>query len=116
MCLRMEMQKTPFSTVEAARDYLRTKDIGKDSRGIIYLREGTYHVTNSISLTSEDSYVTYAAYKGESVEITGSATLENGKFKKLSEVSGEKYSSQTRLPSGVADLTGQNSRHSLSLL
>ncbi len=31
----------PFSTVEAARDYLRTKDIGKDSRGIIYLREGT---------------------------------------------------------------------------
>ena len=93
----------PFSTVEAARDYLRTKDIGKDSRGIIYLREGTYHVTNSISLTSEDSYVTYAAYKGESVEITGSATLENGKFKKLSEVSGEKYSSQTRLPSGVAD-------------
>ncbi len=52
----------------------------------IYLREGTYHVTNSISLPSEDSYVTYAAYKGESVEITGSATLENGKFKKLSEV------------------------------
>ena len=88
----------PFSTVEAARDYLRTKDIGKDSRGIIYLREGTYHVTNSISLTSEDSYVTYAAYKGESVEITGSATLDNGKFKKLSEVSGEKYSSQDCRP------------------
>lgn len=93
----------PFATIETARDYLRGKDITSDSRGIVYLREGVYHLTDSIELTHEDSYVTYVAYGGEKVEITGSAQLEESGFKKLSEAEGEQYSSKSRLKETVRD-------------
>lgn len=93
----------PFSTIEEARDYLRTKNIGRNNHGIIYLRAGSYHISDSISFTAEDSFVTLAAYGGEEVEIKGSVQLEQSKFKKLSEVSGDRYSSQSRLPNNVAD-------------
>lgn len=94
---------SPFSTIEAARDYLRTKNIDKNNRGIIYLRGGSYHITDSIAFTAEDSFVTLAAYGGEEVEIKGSVRIEQSKFKRLSEVSGDRYSSQSRLPADVVD-------------
>lgn len=93
----------PFSTIEEARDYLRTKDIGKNNHGIIYLRAGSYHISDSIAFAAEDSYVTLAAYGQEKVEIKGSVRLEQSKFKKLSEVSGERYSSKSRLPVEIVD-------------
>ncbi len=93
----------PFSTVEDARDYLRAKNIGKNNRGIIYLMAGSYHISDSIAFTAEDSYVTLAAYGNEKVEIKGSVRLEQSKFKKLREVSGDRYSSKSRLPADVID-------------
>lgn len=93
----------PFSTIEDARDYLRTGKIDKNNRGIIYLREGIYHITDSIAFTSEDSYVTLEAYKGEKVEIKGSTQLAQSKFKKLNEVFGDMYSSKSRLSADVTD-------------
>lgn len=94
---------SPFSTIEEARDYLRTKNIGKNNHGIIYLRAGSYHIADSIAFTAEDSYVTLAAYGQENVEIKGSVQLEQNKFKKLNEVSGDRYSSKSRLPADVVD-------------
>ncbi len=94
----------PFDSIEAARDYLREKGtVTENSRGVIYLREGVYHINKSIALTKEDSYVTYTAFGDEKVEITGSAKLDARKFKKLSEAEGEKYSSKSRIKEDVAD-------------
>lgn len=94
----------PFDSIETARDYLREKGtVTEDNRGIIYLREGVYHINKSIALTEDDSYVTYTAFGDEKVEITGSANLERGGFKKLSEAEGEKYSSKSRIKESVAD-------------
>jgi len=93
----------PFPSIEDARDYLRTKDLDAKNRGLIYLCGGRYRVVESIKLTAEDSYITLAAYQGEPVEISGSLTLNNGNFKKLSEVKGDKYSSAVRLQSSVSD-------------
>lgn len=96
----------PFSSIEAARDYLR-KSADSTSRKIIYIREGVYKLSDSIEFTEEDSYITVAAYRNEAVEITGSASLNPASFKKLSELSEEelsgKYSSAQRLPDEVRD-------------
>lgn len=93
----------PFKSIEAARDYMRTLQLDADNRGIIYIRGGVYSVSDSFELTSEDSYVMYSSYNGENVEITGSSTLEQSGFKKLCDVSGDQYSSQSRLPDSVKD-------------
>lgn len=96
----------PFATIEEARDYLRTQDLDYYNRGIVYIREGVYAVTNdnpTVDLSEQDSYMTFAAYTGEAVTITGTVTLDNGKFKKLSEVTGEQYSSQSRLSDDMKD-------------
>lgn len=94
----------PFNSIEVARDYIREKgSVTENNRGIVYLREGVYHINKSIALTKEDSYVTYTAFGDENVEITGSANLDAKKFKKLSEAEGEKFSSKSRVKESVAD-------------
>ncbi|MBR5536201.1 MAG: right-handed parallel beta-helix repeat-containing protein, partial [Clostridia bacterium] len=93
----------PFRAIYEAQEYLREKELSEENRGIIYLREGTYNVTESIEITEADSYITLSAYADERVEITGSAELENAKFKKLSEAEGGQFSSKARLQSGVKD-------------
>lgn len=90
----------PFATIEQARDYLRTKDIDALTPAAIYVRGGVYQssaANPTVELTEEDSYVTISAYEDEVVRITGTVTLKSENFKKLDEVSGEKYSSAVRL-------------------
>lgn len=94
----------PFASIEEARDYLRTKKLSVSNRGTVYIREGVYHVAAdnpTINLDSEDSYVTYSAYQDEEVKLSGTITLAEEKFKKLNEVTGEAFSSQSRLPESV---------------
>lgn len=98
----------PFRTIQEARDYLKGKDLEEGNRGIVYIRKGVYYVDSSdpvIGLGAEDSYVTYAAYRGEEVELSGLFTLENSHFRKLDQVdlTQEKYSSSARLPEGIKD-------------
>ena len=98
----------PFPTILQARDYLREKNLSAENRGIVYIRKGIYYVDSSdpsIELGAEDSYVTYAAYRGEEVELSGLFTLKNSNFRKLSQVdlSQEKYSSSVRLPEEIKD-------------
>jgi parallel beta-helix repeat protein len=69
----------PFATLEGARDAIR--QIRKDEGGLkkpvtVYLRKGTYYLASPFALTPEDSGtkdapITYAAYRGEVVVISG---------------------------------------------
>lgn len=97
----------PFSTIREARDYLEGKT-SASARGSVYIRGGTYFVNKNdptIELNAENSYVTYSAYQNEEVVISGLVTLDDTKFKKLSEVDPEegKYSSNSRLNPAVRD-------------
>lgn len=99
-------KEDPFATVEQARDFMRKQSLDETNRGIVYIREGVYQVTKetpTIELTGEDSYVTYAAYEGEEVVFSGTATLSKDGFHKLHEVTGEQYSSSVRLQEEMRD-------------
>lgn len=69
----------PFATLERARDAIRQikEDEGALKKPVtVYLRKGTYYLASPFALTSEDSGtkdapITYTAYKGENVVISG---------------------------------------------
>ncbi len=92
----------PFNSIEKARDYLRG-NATKDVRGVVYIREGVYHINKSIELTDEDSFVTYMAFGDEEVEISGVASLNKHNFKKLDAVTGDKFSSKSRIKEEIRD-------------
>lgn len=76
----------PLRTLEGARSAVRALRSSGDPAGItVYLREGVYRLSETFRLTAEDSGtescpITYAAYNGESVTVTGGATLDASKF------------------------------------
>lgn len=92
----------PFSSIQEATDSLAGKT-GAEKPGIIFVREGSYRLQESIRITAANSYITYAAYEKEEVEITGAVTLENANFIKLSEAEGSRYSSKSRIQNSVKD-------------
>jgi len=68
----------PFATIEKARDKIRElkQNKGFDNSIKVFLREGTYSLDKTFTLTSEDSgeigkEITYQAYFGEKVIISG---------------------------------------------
>lgn len=80
----------PFRTVEAARDALRGAEV-PDGGATVYIREGTYYLTNAFALTSSDSGregapIVYRPYGDEKVVFHGGFDLDVSKF---SNVSGE---------------------------
>ncbi|SEG93261.1 Right handed beta helix region [Nonomuraea solani] len=95
--------KDPFATIERARDALAGKT-GPRSPGLVHIREGVYQTSKTIRLNgAKDSYVTYAAYPGEQVELAGVTTLAAGRFRKLGDVPDEpKWSSKSRVPAATA--------------
>ncbi|GIH19366.1 hypothetical protein Raf01_75380 [Rugosimonospora africana] len=78
----------PFATLAKARDAVRalSTDTGLPAGGVnVYLRTGTYTQTSSFALTAADSGtatapITYQAYPGERVRITGEKRLNSGLF------------------------------------
>ncbi|WP_339311255.1 Ig-like domain-containing protein [Paenibacillus sp. FSL M7-0896] len=78
----------PFLTLEKARDTIRTlkAEEGLPEGGVtVYLREGRYERTSSFELREQDSGeagkpVTYTAYPGESVTLSGSRQLAKSAF------------------------------------
>ncbi|MEV4169903.1 right-handed parallel beta-helix repeat-containing protein [Nonomuraea sp. NPDC049709] len=97
-------KKDPFATIERARDALAGRT-GERTPGIVYIREGVYRTSRTIGVTGkEHSYVTYAAYPGEQVELAGVTTLAPDRFRRLSDVpAGEtKWSSKARVPAAAA--------------
>lgn len=82
--------KKPFKTLERARDAVRKmkgQGNGRLPKGgvTVYLREGAYERTSSFELRQQDSGeagrpVTYKAYPGETVRLTGGQNLEKSGF------------------------------------
>ncbi|WP_238653370.1 hypothetical protein [Paenibacillus piscarius] len=78
----------PFKSLEKARDTIRTlkAEEGLPEGGVtVYLREGRYERTSSFELREQDSGeadkpITYTAYPGESVILSGSEKLEKSAF------------------------------------
>ncbi|GAB3536903.1 hypothetical protein GCM10027403_19260 [Arthrobacter tecti] len=71
----------------------------------MWIRGGEYVLQDSVSLTGEEnSWVTYAAYGGEDVEITGANELPSEGWRRLGdlttdELAAQQYSSNTRITS-----------------
>ena len=77
----------PLRTLEGARDAVRElRKSGDPDGGItVYFREGVYTQLESLALTAEDSGtetcpITYKAYDGEKVVISGGYTLDPTKY------------------------------------
>lgn len=78
----------PFQTLEKARDTIRTlkTEEGLPDGGVtVYLREGRYERTSSFELREQDSGeadkpITYTAYPGEEVTLSGSRQLAKSAF------------------------------------
>ncbi|OGV69071.1 MAG: hypothetical protein A2283_01485 [Lentisphaerae bacterium RIFOXYA12_FULL_48_11] len=72
-------KKQPFQTVERAR--IAVRKAKSDRMPVtVWLREGVYSVAKTIEFTPEDSgtenaHVTYSAYKGEKVAVSGGRSI-----------------------------------------
>lgn len=95
-------KQAPFRTIAAARDALAGRT-SADRRGTVWIRGGEYPLEQSIDLSGpQNSWVTYAAYPGETVHITGAHQLPASDWKRLSdltptELAAPQYSSNARL-------------------
>jgi hypothetical protein len=72
----------PFKTIAHAKDQVRTLIKSTTGPITVYLRKGTYYLDETLKFTSEDSGnaatpITYAAYSGEEVTISGAKKLDN---------------------------------------
>lgn len=120
--------KAPFRTLEKARDAIRALKAqeGLPEGGVtVYLREGRYERTASFELGPQDSGqagkpVTYTAYPGESVTLSGSEQLAKSAFAPVTDAAilNRIISPEARTKVLVADLAalgitdyGQLSRH-----
>ncbi len=75
-------QQAPFATLLRARDEIRTKKAAGEWKSpvTVYLREGKYVLPETFRLSQQDSgtsdgIITYAAYPGENVILSGGAPL-----------------------------------------
>lgn len=79
----------PFATVAKAKEAIRAMNASNslpDGGVTVYLRGGTYYMDEGMTFTAEDSgregsNITYTAYPGESVTISGQIPLEKSWFK-----------------------------------
>ncbi|MGN6711785.1 hypothetical protein, partial [Anaerocolumna jejuensis] len=86
-------KKTPFQTIQKAKEAVRTLIAqGKLPKGgaRVYLREGTYYVYDSLEFGPEDSgyedgKITYTAYPGENVRLSGGKLIEQSWFQPLND-------------------------------
>jgi hypothetical protein len=92
----------PLRSITAARDALAGRT--SESRpGTVWIRGGRYTLDDSITLEgAKNSWVTYAAYRGEHVQVTGAHDLPTTGWKRLSdltpaELAEPRYSSSARL-------------------
>lgn len=80
---------SPFATVQKAKDTIKSMNASNSlpEGGVtVYLRGGTYYMEEGMTFTKEDSgkegsLITYTAYPGEDVTISGQIPLEKSWFK-----------------------------------
>lgn len=98
----------PFGSLEAVRDYLR-ENRSTELPTTVYLRGGTYVLNKTFELTEADGGtkelpVTWRAYPGEAVTITGSAGASLSAFEPVSGEMKEKLSPDAQEHVVVADV------------
>lgn len=69
-------EDAPFKTITAAQKAVRAVNGTMTGDIVVYLREGTYQLSNTVNFTEEDGgkdghYVRYKAYPGETPLVTG---------------------------------------------
>ncbi len=77
-------KEKPFATIKKVQQKVRQMNEDMSSDMIVYLREGTYTITDPIKFTEADSgtngfQVIYKAYKGEKVIISSGKTITGWK-------------------------------------
>ena len=97
----------PFGSLEAVRDYLR-ENRSTELPTTVYLRGGTYVLNKTFELTeadggTEELPVTWRAYPGETVTITGSAGASFSAFEPVSGEMKDKLSPDAQEHVMVAD-------------
>jgi hypothetical protein len=65
--------ESPFRTLERARDALRNRN---PAQATVFLRGGTYLLSHSFQLSSQDRNVTYKPYQHEPVRLIGGRILK----------------------------------------
>lgn len=100
--------EAPFATITAARDALAGRTSAEEV-GTVWIRGGEYTLNEAITLSGEEnSWVTYGAYRGEDVQITGAHELPAEDWQRLGDLSEDELaqtelSSQSRLPAQVRE-------------
>lgn len=82
-------KQAPFKTIQKAKDAVRAIiSEGKlpEDGAKVYLREGTYYIYDSLEFGLEDSgtengKITYTAYPGENVKLSGAKPIEQSWFR-----------------------------------
>ncbi len=69
----------PFATIEKARDFIAESEL-PEGGVIVYFREGTYRISNTIAFNEENSGeegkpITYASYQDEEVTFNGAMSI-----------------------------------------
>lgn len=80
----------PYKTLEKAKDIVQHMSKTAYSRITIYLRQGTYFSSDTITFESEDSGtascpIIYSSYPNEVAVLTGAQTIPSSKFKKVTD-------------------------------
>lgn len=86
-------KETPIKTLQGAQNKIRElKKNGQIAENgvVVYVREGTYSMTESMMMTEEDSGtkqqpITYRSYPGEKATFVGGVALEGKKFEKVTD-------------------------------
>ena len=78
--------ESPFSTLEQARDAVRNaRKGGMENPVTVYLRGGEYYRDTQFVLDANDKNITFAAYPGEEVQITGGKHVDQQYIKKVTD-------------------------------
>lgn len=108
-------KQTPFQTIQKAKDAVSALiSGGKLPKGgaKVYLREGTYYIYDSLVFGLEDSgnengKITYTAYPGENVRLSGAKPIDQSWFMPLNEEEKARIIDQSAAEKVlVADLRG----------
>jgi len=74
----------PFKTIERAKEEVRKYNDDMTGDIYVYLREGVYHLEETLAFTKEDSgsngyNIVYTSYEGENAKISGGKKIEGWK-------------------------------------
>ncbi len=70
----------PLKTLNAAKNIVSRDGL---TNATIYLREGTYYLDSTLSLTPADNNITFSAYNNENVVLSGAYVISNWKVEYL---------------------------------